>query len=169
MTLNMEKDFDRWNENKNEIATFSSGDFGSSYEGPTSRNRIVTPRASIANRSVVSTARIGIVDNSAKPSEGIEPSESRVTILLLHPADGVRSVYHTIRSFINTKPPNEWAVLFLLYTTWRIVARESMPRRLWCRVGLAITTFHLHFKRIPCSDRTILRGQLMATTTTDLI
>lgn len=79
---------------KNETAALASGGFGSSYEGSSSGGSKIVTKVSIANDSCTSSDITDVVDNRTKPPEGIEPSESKVTILLPHPADGVFSFYH---------------------------------------------------------------------------
>ncbi len=67
----------------------------------------------------------------------------------------------------NAKPPTGVGGPASSYSTaWRVVARVvSMPRRLWCLGSVATAPYHLNFKRIPCSDRTILRVRSWRPTT----
>ena len=69
----------------------------------------------------------------------------------------------------HTKPPIKMGGFVPFISAWRIVARAvSMPRRLWCSEGLATTSFHLYFKRVPCSDRTFSESDY-GDTTTDVV
>ena len=74
---------------RTKIAALADGDFGSSYEGSTSGGSgIVTRKTSVANQIGKSIDPNEAVDNLTKPPEGIEPSESGVTISVPHLAGG---------------------------------------------------------------------------------
>jgi hypothetical protein len=80
-------------ERGNEITALASGDFV--YEGLTSTDADLSTReASIASSIFASSTLDRPVDN-LKPAEGIEPSESELTIPHLHQAAGYLSEYHT--------------------------------------------------------------------------